>query len=243
MELFHFPTYWDSDYSGHLHDRALNWHLPLACLPWTWLVNHYFCLTWIESHLILFSRMFLMYEYCRVPLHLVCYWRQWITNWRPTLCVAVLRFGDRNLNCGTVSSVTTLSCDWSLVARNNIWVKFRFVELQSQGQMRFECMVLSSAICSWFEENPYPLMDNRIQLNNAFIICQHLDSQIGSVHQRKQIQSQPNTVNCLLIWRHYTHRQHVIWIKRKILPRRTHRYDDVFRCVLHSHVLSDKTMA
>ena len=86
---FHFPTDWDSDYSGHLHDRALNWHLPLACLPWTWLVNHYFCLTWIESHLILFSRMFLMYEYCRVPLHLVCYWRQWITNWRPTLCVAV----------------------------------------------------------------------------------------------------------------------------------------------------------
>ena len=101
---FHFPTDWNSDYSGHLHDRALNWHLPLACLPWTWLVNHYFCLTWIESHLILFSRMFLMYEYCRVSLHfgllLTTVNNQLKANF---VCCSFFGFGDRNLNCGTVS--------------------------------------------------------------------------------------------------------------------------------------------
>ena len=32
------------------------------------------------------------------------------------VCCILFGFGDRNPNCGTVSSVTTLSCDWSLVA-------------------------------------------------------------------------------------------------------------------------------
>ena len=86
-----------------------------------------------------------MYEYCRVLLHLVCSLKTVNNQWKDIIvCCTSFGFGDPNPNCGTVSSVTTLSCDWSLVVRKKIYVQFRFVELQSQGRMRFECMVLSS---------------------------------------------------------------------------------------------------